>query len=299
MSLTAMQTQRPWVPPALVIEPARGFGAFRPKDLWAFWAFWDYRELLYFLVWRDVKVRYKQTALGAAWAVLQPALGAVVFSLFFGRLAGIGSDGVPYPLFAYAGLMVWTFFSQGVTLAANSLVGSANLITKVFFPRAAIPTAAVLSGLVDLAVAFPVLAVLLLGYRVRPGSALLALPLPLALALASALGAGLWLAALNVEYRDVRHVVPFFLQIWLFLTPVIYPASRVEGWLRQNGVAGGDQPHGRRRRGVPLGAAPAARRSRPAARRLRGQRGAPPALRPRLLPQRRKVVRRCCLTRTW
>jgi lipopolysaccharide transport system permease protein len=234
-----MQRQRPSVPPVLVIEPARGFGAFRPKELWAFWAFrafWDYRELLYFLVWRDVKVRYKQTALGAAWAVLQPALGAGVFSRFFGRLAGIGSDGVPYPLFAYAGLMVWTFFSQGVTLAANSLVGSANLITKVFFPRAAIPTAAVLSGLVDLAVAFPVLGVLLLAYRVRPGSALLALPLPLALGLASALGAGLWLAALNVEYRDVRHVVPFFLQIWLFLTPVIYPASRVEGWLRQNGL---------------------------------------------------------------
>lgn len=231
-----MQTQRSSGPPALVIEPARGFGALRPKELWDFWGFWEYRELLYFLVWRDVKVRYKQTALGAAWAVLQPALGAIVFSLFFGRLAGIGSDGVPYPLFAYAGLMVWTFFSQGVTLAANSLVGSANLITKVFFPRATIPAAAVLSGLVDLAVAFPILAVLLFVFRVRPGSALLALPLPLALALASALGAGFWLAALNVEYRDVRHVVPFLLQIWLFLTPVIYPASRVEGWLRQNGL---------------------------------------------------------------
>jgi lipopolysaccharide transport system permease protein len=227
-----MQTERSGWPPVLVIEPARGFGAFRPRELW------DYRELLYFLVWRDVKVRYKQTILGVAWAVLQPALGAVVFSLFFGRLAGIGSDGVPYPLFAYSGLLIWTFFSQGVTLAANSLVGSANLITKVFFPRAAIPAAAVLSGLVDLAVAFPVLGAMLLGYRIRPGSSWLALPLPLAVALAAALGAGLWLAALNVEYRDVRHVVPFLVQIGLFLTPVIYPASRVAGWLRQNGLPG-------------------------------------------------------------
>jgi lipopolysaccharide transport system permease protein len=227
-----MPTERSWAPPVYVVEPARGLGAFRPGELW------EYRELLYFLVWRDVKVRYKQTALGAAWAVLQPALGALVFSLFFGPLARIGSDGVPYPLFAYSGLLVWTFFAQGVALASNSLVGSANLITKVFFPRGAIPAAAVLSGLVDLAVACPVLAALMVAYRRWPGPALLALPLPLGIALASALGAGLWLAALNVEYRDVRHAVPFLVQIWLFLTPVIYPASRISGWLRQSGLPG-------------------------------------------------------------
>ena len=218
--------------PVLVIEPSRGVGSLRLGEVWA------YRELLYFLVWRDVKVRYKQTVLGAAWAVLQPLATAVVFTIFFGRLAGIGSDGLPYPLFSYAGLMVWTFFAQGLQQSTASLVGASHLITKVYFPRLVIPLAAVLSGLLDLAVAFPVLLVMMVHYRVTPGVAVLAFPVVVLLALATALGAGLWLSALYVEYRDVRHVVTFMVQIWLFVTPVIYPASTVAPHLARLGLPG-------------------------------------------------------------
>lgn len=218
--------------PLVVLEPTRRLPTLHLRELWA------YRELLYFLVWRDVKVRYKQTALGAAWAILQPLATAAVFTIFFGRLAGIPSDGVPYPLFAYAGLLVWTFFAQGLAQASASVVGSASLITKVYFPRLVIPLAAVLSGLLDLAVATPLLAVMMAHYRVWPGAAILAAPFVLALALLAVTGVGLWLSALNVEYRDVRFVVPFLVQLWLFVTPVIYPASVVTPRIERLGVPG-------------------------------------------------------------
>jgi lipopolysaccharide transport system permease protein len=216
----------------LVIEAGAGRSVLGLRELW------PYRELLFFLVWRDVKVRYKQTVLGAAWAILQPLLTALVFTLFFGRLAGMPSDDLPYPLFAYTGLLAWTFFAQGLTQSAASLVGSANLITKVYFPRLVIPLSSVLAGLVDLAVAFPVLGVFLLWYRHAPGPELLFFPAFLLLALLTAAGVGMWLAALNVEYRDVRYVVPFLVQLWLFLTPVIYPASAVMRQLERLGLPG-------------------------------------------------------------
>jgi lipopolysaccharide transport system permease protein len=216
--------------PALVIEAGHGLGALRLRELLG------YHELLYFLVWRDVKVRYKQTLLGAAWAILQPLMAAAVFTIFFGRLAGIASDGLPYPLFSYSGLLVWTFFAQGLTQSSNSVVGSAQLITKVYFPRLVIPMAAVLSGLVDFAVALPVLAIMMWHYGIWPGVAVLAVPFLVLLALVAATGVGLWLSALNVEYRDVRYVVPFLVQLWLFVTPVIYPASLLTPRLQRLGL---------------------------------------------------------------
>lgn len=208
--------------PVTRIRPSRGWVALGLGELW------EYRELLWFLVWRDIKVRYKQTALGAGWAILQPIATMVVFSLFFGRLAGMPSDGLPYPIFSFAALVPWTFFSQGLAQSANSLVGSQNLITKVYFPRLSIPIATVLAGLVDFALAFLVLIVMMLAYGIFPGPEVLALPLLLLLALVTALGAGLWLSALNVQFRDVRYVVPFLTQLWLFLTPIAYPSSLLE-----------------------------------------------------------------------
>lgn len=216
--------------PVLVIGAGGGRVRLRLHEIW------EYRELLYFFIWRDVKVRYKQTILGAAWAVLQPAMSAAVFTVFFGRLAGMPSDGLPYPLFAYAGLLVWTFFSGGISQASNSLVGSANLITKVYFPRLVVPAASILSGLLDLAVATPVLVLLMIGYAVRPGPGILLLPAVLLLALTATIGVALWLSALTVEYRDVRYIVPFLVQLWLFLTPVIYPASQVGPLLASRGL---------------------------------------------------------------
>jgi homopolymeric O-antigen transport system permease protein len=188
---------------------------------------WTYRELVYFLVWRDVKVRYKQTALGAAWAVLQPLLAMCIFSLFFGRLARMESDGVPYPVFNLAGLVPWTYFAFGLTEAANSVVGSRQLITKVYFPRLAIPLAPVLAGLVDFAIAFALLLAVMAWYGFAPGPAVLLVPMLVLLTAMTSFGAGLWLAALNVQYRDVRYVLPFLAQIWLFATPVVYPSSLV------------------------------------------------------------------------
>jgi lipopolysaccharide transport system permease protein len=216
--------------PLVVIEPTRRAATLRLGELWA------YRELLYFLVWRDVKVRYKQTALGAAWAILQPLMTAAVFTIFFGRLAGIASDGLPYPLFSYSGLLVWMFFAQGLSQSSNSVVGSAQLITKVYFPRLVIPLAAVLSGLVDFAVALPLLGMMMWYYGIWPGVAVLAMPFLAMLALVAAIGVGLWLSALNVEYRDVRYVVPFLVQLWLFVTPVIYPASTLAPRLERLGL---------------------------------------------------------------
>jgi lipopolysaccharide transport system permease protein len=211
--------------PATVIAPRRGWIALDLHELWA------YRELLYFLVWRDVKVRYKQTLLGAAWAVLQPVLTMAVFSLFFGRLAKVPSDGVPYPLFAFAALVPWTFFATGLNQSANSLVGSANLLRKVYFPRLVVPIASVLSGLVDFAIAFVVLIGMMLGYGFVPTANAAWLPPLLLLALVTALGAGLWLSAMNVRFRDVRHTLPFLVQFWLFATPIAYPSSLLaEPW---------------------------------------------------------------------
>ncbi len=212
--------------PLVTIEPGTSRVGLQLKDLWS------YRELLYFLTWRDVKIRYKQTLLGAAWAVLQPLLAMVVFTLLFGRLAGIKSDGVPYPLFAYTGLLIWTFFSNAVTNSGNSLVGSANLITKIYFPRMIIPGAAVGAGLVDLAIAFLIQIVLMAYYRVPISAALLMVPVLVLMATLLALGIGMWFSALNVKYRDVRYALPFLIQLWMFASPVIYPESMLQGKLK-------------------------------------------------------------------
>jgi lipopolysaccharide transport system permease protein len=203
----------------LHITPSRGWVPLRLGELR------EYRELLYFLVWRDVKVRYKQTALGAAWAVIQPFFTMVVFSLFFGRLARVPSDDIPYPIFSFAALVPWNFFAGGLEQSSNSLVGSANLIRKVYFPRLTIPIATVLSGLVDFSLAFAVLLGMMLYFGIAPTARLVCVPAFLGLALVTSLGVGLWLSALNVQYRDVRYVVPFVTQIWLFSTPVAYPSS--------------------------------------------------------------------------
>jgi lipopolysaccharide transport system permease protein len=188
---------------------------------------WEYRELLYFLIWRDVKVRYKQTALGAAWAILQPVMTMLVFSVFFGRLARVPSDGIPYPVFAFTALLPWQLFAYALSESANSLVGSQNLITKVYFPRLVIPIAAVLAGLVDFAIAFVVLLGLMWHYAIVPTAAIALLPFFVLFAVVTALAVGLWLSSLNVKYRDVRYTIPFLTQIWLFVTPVAYPSSLV------------------------------------------------------------------------
>jgi lipopolysaccharide transport system permease protein len=189
---------------------------------------WEYRELLYFLTWRDIAVRYKQTTLGATWAIIQPFMTMVVFSLFFGRLAKVPSDGIPYPIFSYTALVPWTFFANGLGLSSNSLVSSANLIKKVYFPRLTIPIATVLSGVVDFGLAFVVLLGLVLFYGIVPTWNVIWLPLLLLLALMTALGVGLWLSALNVEYRDVRYIVPFITQFWMFATPIAYSSSLLD-----------------------------------------------------------------------
>jgi len=192
---------------------------------------WQYRELLYFFVWRDLKIRYKQTAIGAAWAVLQPFLTMVVFSLFFGRLARIPSGGLPYPIFYYSALLPWTYFAGALQNATNAMVEDERVITKVYFPRLFLPLAAVVSGLVDLAIGFVVFLGMLLYYGITPGKASFLLPFFLALAVLTALGVGLWLSALNAVYRDVRYVLPFLIQFWLFASPVAYPSSLVpERW---------------------------------------------------------------------
>lgn len=201
------------------VRPSHGWIGVNLAELW------QHRELLYFLVWRDIKVRYKQTALGAAWAVIQPLFTMLVFSLFFGRLANMPSDGVPYPLFCLAGLVPWTFFAFGMNESANSLVGSRNLITKVYFPRLTIPIAPVLAGLADFAAAFVLLLVMMTWYGVLPGPRALAVVPLMLLALVTAIGVGMWLSALNAEYRDVRYLLPFLTQIWLFATPIAYSSS--------------------------------------------------------------------------
>ena len=186
---------------------------------------WEYRELLYFLIWRDVKVRYKQTALGAAWAIIQPVFMMVVFSLFFGRLAKVPSDGIPYPVFTFCALIPWQLFANALTESSNSLVGNQNLITKVYFPRLVVPLSAVLSGVVDFAIAFVLLLVMMVYFGIVPTWAVVTLPVFILLEILTALGVGLWLSALNVQFRDVRYTISFLVQVWLFLTPVAYPSS--------------------------------------------------------------------------
>jgi homopolymeric O-antigen transport system permease protein len=207
--------------PVVTIEPRKRWTALNLRDLWAC------RELLYFLVWRDIKVRYKQTVLGAAWAIIQPLVTMLIFTYFFGKLARVPTDGVPYPIFFYTGLLLWTFFSNGVTNGANSLIGNSNLITKVYFPRLIIPSAAVGAGLLDFAIASVLLIGLLIYYGFSAAwSYLMVLPL-IVLTTLFALGVGIWLSALNVKYRDVRYALPFTIQIWMFLSPIIYPSSLV------------------------------------------------------------------------
>lgn len=190
---------------------------------------WRHRELLSVLTWRDVKIRYKQTVLGIAWAILQPTATMVVFSIFFGRLANLDSEGVPYPIFAFAALIPWMFFSNSVISASNSLLGNAGLITKVYFPRLVIPIASVLSNLVDFALSFVALLILMLGYGMTPSWSVLLLVFPMLLVLITALGVGFWLSALNLQFRDVRFVLPFCLQLWMFLSPIAYSSSLIEG----------------------------------------------------------------------
>lgn len=192
---------------------------------------WEYRELLYFLVWRDIKVRYKQTAIGAAWAICQPLLTMMIFAVIFGRFAKIPSDNVPYPIFAFAGLLPWTYFSQSIARSGMSLVSDANLIRKIYFPRLIIPAAAVVAPLVDFILSFLILLVMMAWYRVTPGWATATLPLFMCLAVAAACGVSLWLSALNVRYRDVGHAIPFLVQFWMYASPIVYPVSLIpERW---------------------------------------------------------------------
>jgi lipopolysaccharide transport system permease protein len=216
--------------PLVVVEPSRAFRL----DLASVW---DYRELLYFLVWRDLKVRYKQTAIGAAWAIIQPLLSMLIFTVIFGMLVRIPSEGVPYPLLAYVALVPWTYFAQALSRTSGSLLGDADLVTKVYFPRLIIPLRAVIAPLVDLGLTFLVLLGLMAWFGVAPGMNVLALPLFVMMAVASALGVGLWLSVLNVKYRDVGYTVPFLLQMWMYASPVVYPLSIVpERWQLLYGI---------------------------------------------------------------
>jgi lipopolysaccharide transport system permease protein len=211
-----------FVGPITDIVPSKGWVDLRLRELWA------YRELLFFLTWRDIKVRYKQTLLGATWAIIQPVMTMVVFSLFFGGLAKIPSGGVPYPIFSFVAVVPWTFFSNSVTTSSNSLVGSAQLIKKVFFPRLVVPIASVLGNIVDFVLAFAVLILMMLGFGIWPTAAMLWIPLFTLLAFLTALGVGLWLSALNVEYRDVRYAVTFLVSLWQFASPVAYSSSLIK-----------------------------------------------------------------------
>lgn len=211
--------------PLVVIQSSNSWNLINLRDIWA------YRELLFFLTWRDVKVRYKQTLLGAAWAILQPLFMMIIFTIFFGRLAGLDSAGIPYPVFALAGLVPWTFFSNTITASGNSLVGSAHLITKVYFPRLIVPAAAMMAGLVDFVLSFLLLVALMIYYRVPLTAQIVFLPVLVLLTSLFGLGVGTWMSALNVKYRDVRFALPFVIQLWLFVSSVILPSSSVpEKW---------------------------------------------------------------------
>jgi len=207
--------------PHIRIEPSQGWISLGLKELW------QYRELLFFLTWRDIKVRYKQTALGAAWAIIQPLFTMLVFTIFFGRLAKVPSDGIPYPLFSYTALVPWQLFAYALTESSNSVVANERLITKVYFPRLVVPLASVLAALVDFAIAFTLVIAMMAWYHVRPTWAVLTLPLFVVFTTATALGVGLWLSALNVQYRDVRYTLTFLVQFWLFASPVAYSSTLV------------------------------------------------------------------------
>jgi lipopolysaccharide transport system permease protein len=207
------------------IEPSKSWLAFGWTEMWHF------RELLYFLTWRDIKIRYKQTVLGFVWAVLQPFMTMIVFSLFFGKLAKMPSEGVPYPIFNFTALLPWQFFEGSINTSTSSLVANANMITKVYFPRLFIPVSAIVSGLVDFAIAFIVLIGMMFFYHIAPNLGVLLLPLFLLLAMITAMGVSLWMSALNVKYRDVRYVVPFLMRFWFFATPIAYPSNLLnEPW---------------------------------------------------------------------
>jgi lipopolysaccharide transport system permease protein len=211
--------------PMVVIEPRRRSLLINLRDLW------QYRDLLYILTLRDIKVRYKQTVLGILWAIIQPLFMMIIFTLFFGKLAKIPSDGIPYPLFAYAGLLPWTFFSNALNSSGNSLVGNSSLVTKVYFPRMIIPIAAVGSGLLDFVISFGLLILLMLYYGVGFSPNILMLPILTLLTALLTIGIGMWMSALNVKYRDVRYALPFLIQLWMFATPIIYPSSLIpEKW---------------------------------------------------------------------
>lgn len=207
--------------PITYLKPAKGLAALNLRDLW------EYRELIYFLTWRDLKVRYKQTLLGFTWVILQPVINMVVFTILFGELLSVPTNGIPYPIFSFAALLPWTYFAGSLTRSSTTLVGSANLISKVYFPRMVIPISGVLSGFVDFAIAFVILIIMMLIYRIIPTWNLLLLPLFLILAMLTALGFGLWLSALNVRFRDINHLVPFIIEIWKYATPVIYGATLI------------------------------------------------------------------------
>jgi len=224
------------VVPTTIVEPRRPFWNLELGHLW------EYHELLFFMVWRDVKVRYKQTELGVAWAVLQPLMATLIFSVFFGRLAKMPSDGIPYPVFAYVAFVPWQYFANALTESSNSLVASQNLIKKVYFPRLIIPMGSVIAGLVDFCFAFLVLIGMMFYFGIRPSSSIFLFPVFLLLAIGTALAAGLWLSALNVQFRDVKHTIPFLVQFWFFATPVVYPSSIVPAkwrmWYGLNPMAG-------------------------------------------------------------
>lgn len=207
------------MPNKLIIKPGKGWLFIDLKELWFF------RELLFLFVWRDIKVRYKQTIIGAAWALLQPFLTMVVFTIFFGRIAGIGSEGIPYPLFSYSGVLLWIFFSTAVSNSGNSLIGNSHIITKTYFPRVYIPISSSLAGIVDYIIAFGLLILMMIYYGFSPNYNIIFLPIVVFLAFLCASAFGLWLSALNVKYRDIRYIMPFFIQLMLFATPVIYPPS--------------------------------------------------------------------------
>ncbi|MEN8145862.1 MAG: ABC transporter permease [Gemmatimonadota bacterium] len=213
--------------PVLRIEPTSGWVKLGLREVW------EYRELLYFLTWRDIKVRYKQSVLGAAWAIIQPFMAMVVFTIFFGRMANLGPADVPYPIWNYAAMVPWTFFAFGLTQSSNSLVSSSNLLKKIYFPRLVVPLASTLSGLIDFFIAFLVLIPMMVWYDIIPTANVIWLPLLLVLTLVTSLGMGLWLSALNVQFRDIKYTVPFMIQIWLFITPIVYDASNItnKAWL--------------------------------------------------------------------
>jgi len=225
VNITNSQTTRDSLT-VTIISPTRGWKGIDLKELWR------YRELLYFLVWRDIKVRYKQSLLGVGWAILQPLLTMIIFTIFFGQWAGIPTDDIPQPIFYFAGILPWQFFQSGVSKAGTSLVASRNLITKIYFPRIAVPIAPIIAGLLDFGLAFIILIGMMFFFGITPTSALWTLPLFLILAILTAVGIGIWLAGLNVAYRDIGYVMPFLLQVWFFLSPIVYSSSIVPEKLR-------------------------------------------------------------------